>query len=113
MFALFAVHKIQPKYRELFTKAIFEDAMGSIQHEPGCLRFDVMHDQQDPNTFYLFEAYVDKSAFEKHNTLPHFIKWRDAVKDFYVTPPTVQWCTPIFPDDAVWMKSKSVIENNV
>jgi (4S)-4-hydroxy-5-phosphonooxypentane-2,3-dione isomerase len=113
MFALVATHKIQPQHREDFIKAIFDDAIGSIRNEVGCLRFDVMHDQTDPNTFYLFEAYVDKAAFEKHNTLPHFIKWRDAVKDWYVTPPTVQWCTPLFPSDTAWKKAKVALEQSI
>jgi len=113
MFALFAVHRIKPEHREGFIKAIFDDAIGSIRNEPGCLRFDVMHDQTDPTIFYLFEAYINKSAFEKHNTLPHFIKWRDTVKDWYVTPPTVQWTTPLFPTDIAWQKAKTAIEENI
>lgn len=110
MFALFAVHKIQPQHREAYKKEIFEDAMGSTQKEPDCLCFYVLHDENDPNTFCLFEAYVDRAAFEKHMTLPHVVKWKNAVKDFYSEEPTVQFCKTLFPADAVWKKVQHTLK---
>ena len=110
MFALFAIHKIQPQHREAYQQAIFDDAIGSIQNEPGCLCFDVMHDENNPNTFCLFEAYIDRAAFETHMTLPHVLKWKNIVKDFYSEEPTVQFCKTLFPSDAIWKKMQTKVK---
>ena len=53
------------------------DAQGSVQNEPGCLRFDVIQDSADPNRIWLYEVYVDQAAFKAHLQTPHFIKWRE------------------------------------
>ena len=34
--------------------------------EPGCLQYDVHRHPDDPNTFFLFERYVDEAALEAH-----------------------------------------------
>ena len=56
------------------------DAKGSVNDEPGCLRFDVIQDAGDPNRIWLYEVYVDEAAFQEHLKAPHFIKWRDTVE---------------------------------
>lgn len=110
MFALFAVHKIKPEHRDAFQKAIFDDAMGSIKNEPGCVCFDVLCDEKNPNIFCLYEAYVDRAAFDVHMKTPHVMKWQNTVKDFYAETPTVQFCKTLFPADSVWSKVKKVLE---
>ena len=60
-----------------FLTAIEADATASRTLEPGCLRFDVLKDQADPNRFYFYEAYADQAAFEFHKTTPHFKLWAD------------------------------------
>ncbi|MDD9975838.1 MAG: antibiotic biosynthesis monooxygenase, partial [Candidatus Poribacteria bacterium] len=37
----------------------------------------------DPNRIWLYEVYVDEAAFQEHLKAPHFIKWRDTVKDWF------------------------------
>ena len=39
--------------------------------EPGCLQYEVHGQADDPNTFVLFERYVDEAAFEAHTASPH------------------------------------------
>ena len=40
--------------------------------EPGCVQYDAHRDPDDPDTFFLFERYVDKEAFEAHAASAHF-----------------------------------------
>ena len=40
--------------------------------EPGCLQYDAHCDPDEPNTFFLFERYVDQEAFEAHSASAHF-----------------------------------------
>lgn len=105
MYIITATLQIKPDKREAFIKEMLGDAMGSVRDEPGCLRFDVIQDEADPNRIYLHEVYKDKAAFEAHTKAPHFIKWRDAVKDWFDGPRTSGRGTNIFPTDADWHKN--------
>ena len=40
--------------------------------EPGCLQYEAHRHADDPNTFVLFERYVDEAALEAHAASPHF-----------------------------------------
>ena len=52
LLALWVKVRVKPEERERFLKAIEVDAVGSERDEPGCLRFNVLHDQQDQNVYY-------------------------------------------------------------
>jgi len=93
-------------FKEKFIEAMLEDARGSVTNEPGCVRFDVIQDGQNPNRIYLYEVYKDKAAFDAHNSTPHFIKWRDTAKDWFASPPAVGSGPNIFPADADWDKAR-------
>lgn len=104
MYVLLVTIHIQPEHREAFLASMLDDARGSVRDEPGCLRFDVLQDSEDPNTIYLYEAYRDEAAFREHLQAPHFIRWRDTVKDWYAAPTQVVYCRNVFPADDGWVK---------
>lgn len=104
MYALLVTIHVQPERREAFMEAMLDDARGSVHDEPGCYRFDVLQDSGDPNTIYLYEVYRDRAAFDEHLKAPHFLKWRDTVKDWYAAPQTAARCTTVFPPDDAWTK---------
>jgi hypothetical protein len=54
---------VKPEMRERFLAAIEENTAASLRDEPGCLRFDMVHDNDDPNHFLLHEH---EAAFEAH-----------------------------------------------
>ncbi|MYF99386.1 antibiotic biosynthesis monooxygenase [Candidatus Poribacteria bacterium] len=83
MFVIIAPIQIKEGHREEFIEAMLDDAIGSVRDEPGCLRFDVIQDGADENRIWLYEVYVDEDAFKAHMETPHFIKWRDTVKDWF------------------------------
>ena len=105
MFALFGTIHIQPARREAFLESMLDDARGSMADEPGCFRFDVLVDDKDPNTIYLYEIYRDQAAFDAHCQAPHFIRWRDTTKDWYAEPrvPLITF-QPLFPPPSDWKK---------
>lgn len=45
---------------------------GQTEAEPGCLRFAVMQEVDDPSVFYLQESYFDEESFAAHLQTPHF-----------------------------------------
>ena len=78
------VFHLKPELKDAFLEALTENARGSVAGEPGCLRFDVIQDADDPNRVWLYEVYRDEAAFVAHTEAPHFIKFRDATQDIRV-----------------------------
>lgn len=64
--------------------------------EPGNVRFDVLHDNNDPTKFVLYEVYVDADAAAAHKNTEHYNKWRETVAPMMATPrraiPTTPHC---------------------
>ena len=82
---------VKPDHLNAFLEAMLENASSSLNNEPGCVRFDVVQDEADPAHLILYEIYRDRSAFEEdHLKRPHFLRWRDAVREWHATPP-VAW----------------------
>ena len=65
MFVIIAPIQIKEGHREAFIESMLDDARGSVENEPGCLRFDVIQDGADPNRIWLYEVYVDEAAFPR------------------------------------------------
>src|SRR5438105_15807798 len=78
MLAMWVKVRVKPEGRERFLQAIEVDALGSEKDEPGCMRFNVLHDQQDPNVYYFYEVYRDEAALEAHRAAPHYTVCRPA-----------------------------------
>ena len=57
---------VHPKYRESFHSIMVEHSKNTLQNEPGCLVFDVLTDDSDPNKFGLFEVYADDTSLNFH-----------------------------------------------
>ena len=106
MIALWVKVRVKPEGRERFLKAIEADALGSEKDEPGCLRFNVLRDQQDPNAYYFFEVYRDEAALEAHRAAPHYAVWR-AAADTLDGPPEATRSHTVFPAAAGYWERKT------
>ena len=107
MLALWVKVRVKPQERERFLKAIEEDAIGSERDEPGCLRFNVLHDQQDRNVYYFFEVYRNEATLGAHRAAPHYAVWR-AAADTLDGPAQATRCDSVFPAAVeYWEKSRS------
>ena len=100
MKALIVSVHMKPEYRDQILKGALEDARGSQHDEPGCLRFDVVQDEADPNRVYFYEIYRDEAAFEAHVKAPHFPAWRDLPPEWFAEPTRVIRGQTISPPDA-------------
>ncbi len=106
MIALWVKVRVKPEARERFLKAIEVDALGSERDEPGCMRFNVLQDQTDPNVYYFFEAYRDEAALEAHRAAPHYAVWRAAADTLDGAPQAVR-CNTVFPAASAYWERKS------
>ncbi len=66
MYNIAVSFKVKPEHRQDFITAALKDGRESAANEPGTLRFELIVDEADPNTFYLNEAYTDLDAFDTH-----------------------------------------------
>jgi (4S)-4-hydroxy-5-phosphonooxypentane-2,3-dione isomerase len=76
---------VNPDAVPSFIKATVENHLESVK-EPGNLRFDFIQQADDPCRFLLYEAYESDEAAAAHKSTLHYIRWRDAVKDYMAEP---------------------------
>ncbi len=70
-FTLIVEFELKAETAGRFLELITENARLSVANEFGCLQFDVVRMQDDPNHLFLYEVYADNAAFEAHAKMPH------------------------------------------
>ena len=81
-----------------FLELIRDDALHSEADEPGCLRFDVLQDAEDPKKYYFYEVYADVEAHASHMQQPH-LKRIDAKIPELFADAKVHVTRNVFPED--------------
>ena len=101
MYTVIVSAQVKPDMVDQFLEVMAENSRASRREEPGCLRFDVHRDNNDPNHFILHELYADERAFaEEHRAAPHYEKWRAASAELLEPGGQVNtFATPAFPGD--------------
>ncbi len=102
MLALIVEVRIKPDKRDKFLEVIKYDALHSEQDEPGCLRFNVLQDNEDANRYYFFEVYKDEAALQAHREAPHFKHWSEITGEVLDGPVVRHLTSTIFPTDGGW-----------
>ncbi len=94
----------KPEHREEYIEALVNDARGSVNNEPGCLRFDVIQDSEDQNRIWVYEIYKDEAAFQAHLQAPHLLTFREIAKDWRDEAPkgAGRGSYNIWPSDSEW-----------
>jgi (4S)-4-hydroxy-5-phosphonooxypentane-2,3-dione isomerase len=102
MIILHVTVQIKPEYVAPYLEAVRHDAEHSEKDEPGCLRFDVVQDQDDPNRFYYYEVYKNEAALEAHRQSPHFKLYAEKVQAWLAAPPERRFGKNLIPADDAW-----------
>jgi len=76
---------VKPEEIDNFIQETRLNHIGSVK-EPGNLRFDLIQQADDASRFMIYEAYESEDAALAHKNTPHYLKWRDAVKDMMADP---------------------------
>lgn len=101
MFIVLFHVRVKPEFVDAFRQATLENARHSVQ-EPGCARFDVIQQLDDPTRFVLFEVYRTPQDQARHREMTHFQTWRDTVEEMMAEPRTSVKYANVFPDDEGW-----------
>jgi (4S)-4-hydroxy-5-phosphonooxypentane-2,3-dione isomerase len=64
---------VKPSMIPEFERALLHNARESVKKDPGCLRFDVSQQQDDPTRWLLYEVYDAPEAHAAHRESPHFL----------------------------------------
>ena len=77
MFVMLVKLQVKPELVDEFKAAILNNAALSIERDPGCLRFDVLQQTDDPTRWVLYEVYDKEQAWVDHRAAPHFLAFME------------------------------------
>ena len=84
-----------PGRRDAFLRGISRNAERALRDEPGCLRFDVVGDPDDPDAFWVYEVFADSGALAAHRLTPHFLAWQKEKAELVVPGSQVDRLGPL------------------
>lgn len=102
MYAIFAPTTVKSECIDDFIVASIANGKTSLREEPGCLRFDLMRDRQNPQCFHFYEVYRDEAAFQSHEATVHYAAWVEATDGMLEEESPYVTMDSVFPTDADW-----------
>ena len=85
MFIAFVKLQIKPELVVEFKTAILKNAELSVERDPGCVRFDVLQQEDDPTRWFLYEVYEREQAWVDHRASAHFLAFMEVGNRAIVT----------------------------
>ena len=76
MFVVLVKLQVKPELVDQFRDAIVTNAELSVQRDWGCVRFDVLQQQDDPTRWMLYEVYDEEQAWVDHRAAAHFLAFK-------------------------------------
>ena len=77
--------KVKPEHLSEFVENVRRHATNSLR-EPGCLRYEVLQDQDDPTTICLFEVFGADADLEFHHRQDYYRQWMAMSRDWREGP---------------------------
>jgi autoinducer 2-degrading protein len=77
MFIVLVKVQVKPELLDEFKSAILTNAELSVQRDPGCVRFDVLQQQDDPTRWFFYEVYEQEQAWLDHRKSAHFLAFME------------------------------------
>ena len=73
--------QVDPSQLDKYNAALKEQMTTAVRLEPGVLSYQALADQKNPANITILEVYANLAAYQKHILTPHFIKYKETVKD--------------------------------
>jgi autoinducer 2-degrading protein len=73
--------KVKPPHLAEFLLHVRAHAASSLS-EPGCIRYDVLQDRDDPSTVCLYEVFRTEEDLHVHHAQPYYRQWMDMSRDW-------------------------------
>jgi autoinducer 2-degrading protein len=81
MYTVLGIIKVKHEHLTDFVENVREHAKNSVR-EPGCLRFDVLQDTQDPQTIVLYEVFRSERDLDTHREQDYYKRWMEMSRDW-------------------------------
>jgi autoinducer 2-degrading protein len=98
MFYLLVTVQVKPEAVSEFIPAQIDMAQ-KVLSEPGCLRYDVLQDNENPYRFYRCEVYRDEPAFADHGAMLHTSEFRELTREWWAEPLSVIRTSDVYLSD--------------
>ena len=96
-FAVIVIFRVTEQRAEEFKRAL-QFHSENTWREVGSIKFVSYVDEIDPLTFYLYELYEHRVAFEVHTKRDYILEFRDAVTPLLKEPAVIYRGVPVFND---------------
>lgn len=78
LFCLDVRMTVKPEARGAFLDALRADQRGALKREPQAVSYLFGEDDETPNVFHMFEAYIGgRDGFAQHAQTPHYAAWAE------------------------------------
>ena len=74
VYAILGTIKVKPPHLEEFLLHVRAHATSSLS-EPGCIRYDVLQDRDDPYTICLYEVFRTEQDLDVHHAQDYYQRW--------------------------------------
>jgi quinol monooxygenase YgiN len=71
-------------------KALLFGLVEPTRQEPGCLQYDLLHNQADPTDFTFVEEWESHEALETHLATPHIQAASDRIPELIAEGPDIR-----------------------
>jgi quinol monooxygenase YgiN len=80
------LEEVQSAYAELIRASL---------NESGCLLYDLVVSEEDPNVWHMFEKWESKTAWDDHMQTEHVARIQQLEPELIVTPTKLNFYTPV------------------
>lgn len=70
--ALFLEFQFEAEDMDFAIELLTEVQNQTIENEEGCIAYDILLNDEEPNTIYLYECYENKAALDVHKNASYF-----------------------------------------
>lgn len=77
--------KVDTNQLEQYKLALTEQMNTAIKIEPGVLAYTALADKSNPALITIFEVYASYTSYQEHIATPHFMKYKETVKDMVLS----------------------------
>ena len=70
--ALFLEFQFEAEDMDFAIELLTEVQNQTIENEEGCIAYDILLNNEEPNTIYLYECYENKAALNVHNNAVYY-----------------------------------------
>lgn len=81
MYVVLGIIKVKPAHLAEFVTHVTRHAARSLR-EPGCVRYDVLQDADDPATICLYEVFLDETHLHVHHAQDYYREWMAVSRDW-------------------------------